>query len=443
MEEKEEGISLGEIFHVIFKRKWLLLGVTLAITFIGALFVLLIYNPLKTEYQSTFEIRFPASGSVANDTRRYPDGTEFLYQDLISLDHLQKAKEKDESLASVNIDKMKSKNDIYIQEYEYLVNEEPIKTGIYTISVLQKYFSSKEQARAFIVALTNVPVDMVLEKSKMRDYDRYLKQYYQVEDLVSQINVLIGQKDVIIDGYADLISHYSSAQSITLSNGKLLMISEAQSEIESYFKSYDLGAMKTEVEENGYVRPNSEYINTIKNRKVQLERELVENNMKLERLEEQIIKLSSSFPSQTLILQELETAISNLTIRNAEIVYTIENVYDRYLNFAENSHNEEELQKFEARLDAHYKKLQEFTETYTAFRNLMYEKNTKALISAGSIVVEEGGINIFIALAAFLVIGAILGCFLNLCLDLPKYLKEKKAAVSKEEQIEEATLKLE
>ena len=43
------------------------------------------------------------------------------------------------------------------------------------------------------------------------------------------------------------------------------------------------------------------------------------------------------------------------------------------------------------------------------------------------VVKEEGGFNILIALVAFLVIGFVLASCLNLALDLPKYLKQKKA----------------
>ncbi|MDE6407795.1 MAG: hypothetical protein K2K50_04245, partial [Anaeroplasmataceae bacterium] len=97
MEEKEEGLSFGEIFHVLFIKKWLLLAVTIAITLLGVIFVQFLYNPGRIEYQATFEIKFPDAFKQENDTtRHYPDGTEFLYQELISLNNLKKAQAKDE-----------------------------------------------------------------------------------------------------------------------------------------------------------------------------------------------------------------------------------------------------------------------------------------------------------------------------------------------------------
>ncbi|MDE7213660.1 MAG: hypothetical protein K2N42_03670, partial [Anaeroplasmataceae bacterium] len=94
---------------------------------------------------------------------------------------------------------------------------------------------------------------------------------------------------------------------------------------------------------------------------------------------------------------------------------------------------EEKVAAFESRVNNHYEQLKEFTEIYTAFNNEIYETNTKAIVSAGSIITQDGGFSIIIAIPAFLVVGFVLGCCLNLCLDLPKYLKEKKNPKAKEE----------
>ncbi|MDE6407348.1 MAG: hypothetical protein K2K50_01925, partial [Anaeroplasmataceae bacterium] len=341
---------------------------------------------------------------------------------------------KDEKFSTIDVEKMKRRNGISIQEYEATINNEPVKMEIYTIYILKSYFSSSEQASDFFEALIEIPVETVLEKSKLIDYDRYLKQFDLVDDYAAQMDVLINQKNLIIENYDRLITKYSTAHTITLKDGTIKSISEAQSDIESYFTRYDLEAMKNEVEQNGYVQPDSEFLITVQNRKAQLKRELDENNMKLKNLNDQIKELSNS-EGQTLVIQDLIATMSSLTARNAEIEYTIDNIYDKYLNASKEPGYAEKLAAFESRMNAHYAKLQEFTDYYAAFNNEIYETNTKALVSAGSVIVQSGGINIFIALAAFLVIGLILGACLNLVLDLPKYLKEKKnhAAIETEE----------
>lgn len=426
MEEKEEdGISLGEIIHVLFKRKWLLLAITLIITLIGVVFVQFLYNPSKVEYQATFEIKFPDAYKKENDdTRHYPDGTEFLYQELISLDNLKKAQAKDDSFSNINVEKMKKNNAVSIQEYETVINDEPVKMQIYTIYMQKSYFSSSEQAVNYFTTLIDIPVEIILEKSKSIDYDRFLKQFDSLDDYAAQMDILISQRDLIIQGYTQLINSYSTAHSVTLKNGTVKTISEAQSEIESYFTRYDLSAMKSEVELNGYVYPDSEFLITVQNRLADLNRDLEKNNRKLESLQEQIKSLSN-VEGQTIIIQGLVSEISKVTEANAEIETKIKD-YNRYLNASQEPDYAEKLASFDSRMRTHYSKLQEFTELYAAFNNEIYETNTKSLVSAGSIITEKGGFSIRIALVIFLVIGFILAGCLNLCLDLPKYLKEKK-----------------
>ena len=47
-EREEEGITLGELFRVIFKRVWVVVGVTLAITAIAVLIVALLIKDRKS-----------------------------------------------------------------------------------------------------------------------------------------------------------------------------------------------------------------------------------------------------------------------------------------------------------------------------------------------------------------------------------------------------------
>ncbi len=442
MEEKEEGLSIGEIFHVIFIKKWLLLAVTLVVAIIGMVFVQFIYNPGSVEYETTFQVKFPDNYTTSNDERFYPDGQEFLYQEFISLENLQKAKDKDESFKSIDIEKMKYKNDISIQEYEITINEQPVKMQIYSIYILKKYFATEQQAVNFFDALIHVPRDIIIEKSESIEHDKHLKQFNLVKDYDSKVNSLIDQKENIINQYNELISKYSTAQAILLEGGNKLSISEALSEVESYFTRYDLKGLLVEIEENGYVNPSdTEYYVTIENNKASLVREKTINEAKIVNLNEQYKKMIELSGNQTIIIQDIMASINELTSRNAEIDYTINNVYDKILNNRDIHNNDsvyqEKLKSFDERLTAHYNKLLEFTETYKKFSVNSYKENTKILVSAGSVITSAGGFNVILALAVFLVVGFVVGCGVNLCLDMPAYLKNKKNEENEKEEVNE------
>ena len=173
MEQKEEGISLGEIFRVIFKKKWLLLGVTVVIMLIGVIIVQAFYNPSKEQYHVDFELEFPN-----REDGLFPDGKKVLYAEFISYENLEKAKSKDESFSSIDVAKMLEKNDIDIKEETIVLsNGERVSTGKYTITVLKKYFTSSEQAANYMKAvfqLGNIMAKAVYSHGKINGLTRFL-----------------------------------------------------------------------------------------------------------------------------------------------------------------------------------------------------------------------------------------------------------------------------
>ena len=87
--EEEKGISIGEIFKVIFKRIWWLVAATAAVMIVFVCVVQFWYNPNKQSYSASFVIRLPSDNA-------YPDGTTLRMSDSVLLENLQII--KDESL---------------------------------------------------------------------------------------------------------------------------------------------------------------------------------------------------------------------------------------------------------------------------------------------------------------------------------------------------------
>ncbi len=424
MEQKEEGISLGEIFRVIFKKKWLLLGVTVVIMLIGVIIVQAFYNPSKEQYHVDFELEFPN-----RENGLFPDGKKVLYAEFISYENLEKAKSKDESFSSIDVAKMLEKNDIDIKEETIVLsNGERVSTGKYTITVLKKYFTSSEQAANYMKALAYLPIDYALTTSVKIRYDYNLQQALGSGDFASQVDCLIAQRDLLLNGYDHLMEKYTNGYTLT-KDEKSQTLSEAKSEVQSYFSKNSLTALKTETELNGYLKTNSDFKDSIQQMVNNLDRELKLNTNKIKALEDEVQKLAEILKGSTSTDNAFESMlqeISKLIQRNEEIKHLKDDVYGVYLNNPSDSQYEQNLKVFQSKLDKHYNMLLEFTNTYRLFNIDIYNTNSRCLFQAGSIVIEDGGINLLLAVVAFLVLGLIIGCCLNLVIDMPKYLREKK-----------------
>ena len=151
--------------------------------------------------------------------------------------------------------------------------------------------------------------------------------------------------------------------------------------------------------------------------------------MQIENLHKEIDRLTEQLHGTITdaAFQPIVEELTKLSKRNAEIDHLITNVYDVYLQNNEKDPTYlEKIKSFEERLNTHYEKLVEFTNIYQEFYLSIYETQSKALVSAGSIITSTGGISVFLTLGASLVLGILVGCCVNLILDLPKYLRSKK-----------------
>ena len=425
--ELEQGISLGEIFHVMFIKKWLFLGVSLGIMFLGTLFILLFYNPGATTYDMIFDITFPG---ISNGV--YPDGKMVVYRDFVSEEMLLKVQATDEDFASIDIEKLTSKDGIVIGEETEEVNEIISKTGYLVIQAQASYFKDEDQGRAFVSAIAEYICDYAIQANNAINLKYNLEQSKKTASYSSKVGYLIAQKDVIVNGYNDIINSYSNAYTI---DGVTIL--QAYSEINEYFSYNDLDALYTEIKMNGYVNAESDFIYSIEREIENLEREYKLNEQKIAMYDEERTKIldkmtEMNFAQFDSMISSYNNSINDLKSRNIDIRYTVDVVYKPYLESGSNAEYQENLEAFEARLDEYYNKLAEFTETYIPYKKLSFEDHTYTTYKTASRVSVEGGIGIILALPLSLILGCIAAGCLNLVLDMPKYLRNKKQQVVKQ-----------
>lgn len=212
-EEKTEGVSFSEIFRILVKRVWYILGATAAFTVIVVLLLHYAINPLISTYTMDFTLIFPTQGDGA-----YPDGAPFFYQDVISAPFLTDAKNSDPQFSSLDTDKMLSLDDITIGPAETAPNV-PAVTGRYTLSVKGSYFSGSDMAEDYLRALANVPV------TKMRDAAKHVnyatdKDTFQSAPFEEQIKLLSDEKEALLAAYDAWILLYSETYTVRITTGE-------------------------------------------------------------------------------------------------------------------------------------------------------------------------------------------------------------------------------
>ena len=118
MEEEKNGISLRDIFRIIFSQKWLALILAAAITLLCAVCIVYVYNPSKIDYSVSFKLDLLGRNGSA-ETYRYPDGTTFHYLSLVSSATLNEIKTR-KATASKKWDELNSALDAAWRKYRLL-----------------------------------------------------------------------------------------------------------------------------------------------------------------------------------------------------------------------------------------------------------------------------------------------------------------------------------
>lgn len=145
MEEEKSGITLKDIFRVIFSQKWLALLVAIIVAVICVFVLYFGYGPSKTEYVSSFTVNM-ATDKDGNTV--YPDGRVFEYRQLVSRENLKAVKESSNAFKSVDLDGLN------ISVSQNAKAEGETKT-VYTLRVKASAFASKRVAADFVTAVAN------------------------------------------------------------------------------------------------------------------------------------------------------------------------------------------------------------------------------------------------------------------------------------------------
>ena len=318
MDGKDEGISLGQLFKVMFgrnkKRK-----ITFGLVFLCVFIVLFIgIKFIYSRSNDTYVAKFNWTAVGLSDGK-YVDGSTFDYKSLQTKDVLNEVKKKDEKFSSINIDKLTGDLSVtFVQEKD---KNDVVTDSYYQISVKKKYFANYEVAQEFVAAVAKYPIDQTIKKldsvnltSNFTAFDNSTIYDNQVEYLNNQYNLLINQYKSLVEAYGDVTSTYKDS-SIAVTSIRQYLI--------TYYNNYSLSMLQSEINNYGYVKDYTYYEATIKANLADELQEYKINLSKIKALEnarDSLIKTATNTGLQDLQLESFNKQIVDLISENKNII---------------------------------------------------------------------------------------------------------------------------
>ena len=449
---EEDGVSILQIFKVMFLRWKLLLIIAASIFVVGILGTQLIYNRMTTKYESTIEY-----ANVLGETDgTYINNSIFNYRDIIKLSNLNSVKESSDDFKSIDVESIIKNEAITLSKKL----DETSKTYLYTISIKAKYFSDKNQAKEFIKGIFNVAVNDLVSIYEKSDNKSYLTAYNDCRDYESQIDALYNELNFIDTNYTSLLKIYpaSSVDGKNISAYQVLFQNKYGQVVEkttettsnttnttnntnetttkktvTTIKYKVIEDLKNELSAKKYVKDFDSNKASLLNKKAALEKQIEDNNVIIEALEDKIVLYNTgkdrnasgyvADPNDLMIsgttndaFTPLTTEISKLQKENAELSGDIA-IIDAQI--AANGGDADEVAAFETKLTSLYNSLANSADEYTTVSSSVVKNYSKAEYTSKALE-TTGGLNLIISVLLSLIAGLVVACIVNLIIDREK-----------------------
>ena len=415
-------MTLGEIFKVALKRIWWIVGATALALIIVVLVTQLWYNKGAQTYSLQYDIIYPYS-----DNGKYPDGSDFLSADIISLDTLNAVKQRGELFSGLDVEKMVGEDDISIESASSQgVHGSFVRS--FKFKVVSKYFRSEKQAVAFMQAVATYPIDRVNEIIDGKNYGVYFVAYENAGTYQDKIDALLSQKDYIVTSYENL-SDYGDAVKVNLAR------------LGNIFTTQEQQLLCDEISTNLYVLNPERYIVECEHTMEAISKQMAENQKIIDALikardnEWEGSQLSRAAvqddASEVDKWNSYDAKIAEYVVKNTEL----QNQYDEIVStkekakkcLVEGSAEYTAKKAFDEKLEGYCNALKEATETLKSVSKKIYRDNSRVIYS-GNKVQLDGGIGAVLGAVLGAVIGLIVSVVVVLIIDLPKYKRAKLLA---------------
>lgn len=434
---EDNGITLGEIFRLIFRRIWWVVGVTLAFLVIAALLVQFWYNPKDRQYSCTYTVTFPGSEQGV-----YPDGSAIKYQESVSPESLKAVRDEsyvDESLRTgefkdIDVEAMSANGGIAISYTAPVVEDSVItEPSVCTLTADASYFSSQEQASRFLAEVAGYPVRKAQQTSANTSRDKYLTMADSANSYEDKLEYLLGQRRYLTLLYYDLGKTYG--QSYSPVEGET--VGNLREEVEAVLGKSEQERIENIISGNNLIIDTEGYLATADAEKAALNSEIALNEAIITALQEKIDELQNAESGLGLDMRQIEayhSQIAKYVVKNAELQVKVATIEKTVAAIADYDNPETETGKIKQALDAEFAdvraQLAALTDKADSVLDSVYASGANVQMSGG--VELSGGINVVIAAVAGAIGGFIIVSVVILILDIPAYRRKKQEQLAQE-----------
>lgn len=271
------------------------------IVFLISLILMIVLFSLLSNFINTYNVRFLLHWEGINESK-YPDGSGFIYYDLINEENLKSTKNSSTKFENIDVDMMLENNDISISNTK---NENSLNE--YKISVKTSYFKNESIAKDFLITLVEHElIGHIYSKLDSLNLENYLLLIGDETEYYDIVNYIFKQQNYMEDYINSLMSNSNNN---SLTNIKM--------DLYSFFENYDYNLFLNEVINNNYVRNITTYKQKFTNKINSIKKEINLNNLYIENLKSIGAVGDGSDSVSTLIA---EYVIKN-TYLNNELIY--------------------------------------------------------------------------------------------------------------------------
>ncbi len=421
-ENLQEGMTFSEIWRMMLRRIWYILGAAVLATVIAVLVVCFAVNPGERSYSMEFNLSFPTGAEFS-----YPDGEPFYFTDMVEKTSLDEVK-KGSRLNDIDTDRMIRRGDIGITAETVTQNGETRYTGRYTVSAKSSYFSGADQAETFFRAIAQVTVDRMHAEAGNVDYT-VSEETFRSAPFEERLNLLAQERETLLNKYDEWIKTYDAAYKLKVGETEK-PLKEFRAAVTALFGESAQNALENELKSGGYY-----YTADLDAYKAALKAEYARNKTEIEELRNTGASAQNiAYTSSPVLAQPLAAASStqqkedgsviveqpalNVSQRLAELIGRNANILhwlgSEYLGESGDTVTAtltaEKNAAFAARLDEERAKLASAAEELTAVTKAIYERGMQARFDVQKVNAEGGVSAVLVGVATFIVAFLIACC---------------------------------